>query len=57
MNLSIVEGAIKELEWALERDAKAILVRPAPVAGWLAKSPFLPEFDPSGPGCRRPTCR
>jgi predicted TIM-barrel fold metal-dependent hydrolase len=47
MNLSIVEGAIAELEWALERDAKAILVRPAPVAGWLAtKSPFLPEFDP-----------
>ena len=47
MNLSIVEGAIKELEWALERDAKAVLVRPAPVAGWLgSKSPFLPEFDP-----------
>jgi predicted TIM-barrel fold metal-dependent hydrolase len=47
MNLSMVEGAVAELEWALERDARAILVRPAPVAGWLAtKSPFLPEFDP-----------
>ena len=47
MNLSTVEGAIAELEWALERDAKVILMRPAPVAGWKAsRSPFLPEFDP-----------
>jgi predicted TIM-barrel fold metal-dependent hydrolase len=47
MNLSTVEGAIAELEWALERDAKVVLVRPAPVAGpRVSRSPFLPEFDP-----------
>ena len=47
MNLSTCEGAVKELEWALDRGAKTILVRPAPVAGWKSsRSPFLPEFDP-----------
>ncbi len=47
INLSTLEGAIKELEWVLEKGAKAILLRPAPVAGWRApRSPFLPEFDP-----------
>ena len=46
MNLSTCEGAVDELEWALERDARTILVRPAPVAGWKSpRSPFLPEFD------------
>ena len=47
MNLSTLEGAIRELDWALEHGAKVILVRPAPVAGWRApRSPFLAEFDP-----------
>jgi predicted TIM-barrel fold metal-dependent hydrolase len=47
MNLAIVEGAVAELEWALERGAKTVLVRPAPVAGWHAsRSPFLPDADP-----------
>jgi predicted TIM-barrel fold metal-dependent hydrolase len=47
MNLSTAEGAVKELEWALERGAKTVLVRPAPVAGYGgSKSPFLPELDP-----------
>jgi predicted TIM-barrel fold metal-dependent hydrolase len=47
LNLSTLEGAVRELEWVLEKGAKAILVRPAPVAGWRAsRSPFLPEFDP-----------
>ena len=47
MNLSTCEGAVQELEWALERDARTILVRPGPVAGWKSpRSPFLPEFDP-----------
>ncbi|HUZ10394.1 MAG TPA: amidohydrolase family protein [Acidimicrobiales bacterium] len=47
MNLSTCEGAVKELEWALERGARVMLVRPAPVAGWRSpRSPFLPEFDP-----------
>lgn len=47
INLSTVEGAIKELDWALERGAKTILIRPAPVAGFSgSKSPFLPYSDP-----------
>ena len=47
MNLSDVDGACRELEWAMERGAKTVLVRPAPVAGWRGpKSPFLPYADP-----------
>jgi len=47
MNLSTLEGAIRELDWALDHGAKVILVRPAPVAGWRSpRSPFLAEFDP-----------
>ena len=47
MNLATAEGAVKELEWALERGAKTVLVRPAPVAGYRGtKSPFLEELDP-----------
>jgi predicted TIM-barrel fold metal-dependent hydrolase len=46
MNLSIPELAVQELEWVLERGAKTVLVRPAPVAGWNAtRSPFLPDND------------
>ena len=47
MNLSKVDGACRELEWALERGAKTVLVRPAPVAGFRSPtSPFLPNTDP-----------
>ena len=47
MNLASAEGAVRELEWALERGAKTVLVRPAPVAGYRGStSPFLPELDP-----------
>ncbi len=47
MNLSKVDGACRELEWALERGAKTVLVRPAPVAGYRGPtSPFLPHTDP-----------
>jgi predicted TIM-barrel fold metal-dependent hydrolase len=47
MNLSTAEGAVRELEWALERGAKTVLVRPAPVAGYRGpQSPFLPFTDP-----------
>lgn len=47
MNLAIVEGAVAELEWALELGARTVLVRPAPVAGHRgSRSPFLPELDP-----------
>jgi predicted TIM-barrel fold metal-dependent hydrolase len=43
----IVEKGIEELEWVLERGARAILVRPAPVPGLRGPRSFgLPEFDP-----------
>jgi predicted TIM-barrel fold metal-dependent hydrolase len=46
INLSTCEGGIAELEWVLERGAKVVLIRPAPVGGFRgSRSPFLPEFD------------
>ena len=33
ITLPVVEKAIEELEWALERGAKTVLIRPAPVPG------------------------
>lgn len=45
--LPMVDEAIRELEWVLERGAKAIVIRPAPVNGLRGyRSPGLPEFDP-----------
>lgn len=45
--LPIVEKAIEELEWALDRGARCILIRPAPAWGLRGpRSPGLPEFDP-----------
>ncbi len=47
ITLPIVEEAIKELEWVVERGAKLILIRPAPVPGYRGFRSFaLPEFDP-----------
>jgi len=47
ITLCIVERAIEELEWVLERGARVVLVRPAPVPGFMGpRSPALPEFDP-----------
>jgi predicted TIM-barrel fold metal-dependent hydrolase len=47
ISLPIVERAIEELEWCVERGAKAILIRPAPVPGYKGSRSFaLPEFDP-----------
>jgi predicted TIM-barrel fold metal-dependent hydrolase len=47
ITLPIVDKAIEELEWVLERGAKVILVRPAPVPGYRGPRSFaLPEFDP-----------
>jgi predicted TIM-barrel fold metal-dependent hydrolase len=47
ISLPIVDKAIEELEWCVERGAKAILVRPAPVPGYKGSRSFaLPEFDP-----------
>ncbi|OBG90394.1 amidohydrolase [Mycobacterium sp. E3251] len=47
ITLPIVEKAIEELEWAVKRGARAILVRPAPVPGFRGPRSFaVPEFDP-----------
>jgi predicted TIM-barrel fold metal-dependent hydrolase len=47
ITLAIVEKAIEELDWVLERGARVILVRPAPVPGLRGMRSFsLPEFDP-----------
>ncbi|MGI8329460.1 amidohydrolase family protein [Actinomadura scrupuli] len=47
ISLPIVEKAIAELDWVVERGARAILVRPAPVPGYGGSRSFaLPEFDP-----------
>ena len=47
ITLPIVEKAIEELEWVVERGAKAVLIRPAPVPGFQgSRSMALPEFDP-----------
>ena len=47
ITLPIVSEAIAELEWVLERGAKIILIRPAPVPGLRGPRSFaLPEFDP-----------
>ncbi|SEG85114.1 Predicted metal-dependent hydrolase, TIM-barrel fold [Thermomonospora echinospora] len=47
ISLPIVDRAIEELNWCVERGAKAILVRPAPVPGFRGPRSFaLPEFDP-----------
>jgi predicted TIM-barrel fold metal-dependent hydrolase len=47
ITLPIVERALEELQWVLERGARAVLVRPAPVPGLRGPRSFaLPEFDP-----------
>jgi predicted TIM-barrel fold metal-dependent hydrolase len=53
ITLPIVEEAVKELDWALARGAKAVLIRPAPVAGFQGTRSFgLPEFDPFWARCQ-----
>jgi predicted TIM-barrel fold metal-dependent hydrolase len=47
IGLAIVDRAIKELEWCVERGAKIVYIRPAPVFGFGGPRSFaLPEFDP-----------
>jgi len=47
ITLPILELAIAELEYVLERGARIILIRPAPVPGLRGPRSFaLPEFDP-----------
>jgi len=47
ITLPIVEEAMKELDWVVERGARVVLIRPAPVPGLRGTRSFaLPEFDP-----------
>jgi predicted TIM-barrel fold metal-dependent hydrolase len=47
ITMPIVEEAVREVEWAAERGAKVVLIRPAPVPGIRGSRSFgLPEFDP-----------
>ncbi len=48
INLSIVDEAIRELEYVVENGARAILIRPASVPDYNGRrrSFALPEFDP-----------
>ena len=47
ITLPIVDKALEELDWVIERGAKVILIRPAPVPGYKGSRSFgLPEFDP-----------
>jgi predicted TIM-barrel fold metal-dependent hydrolase len=47
ITLPVVDKAIEELEWVLERGAKTILIRPAPVPGYRGSRSFgFEEFDP-----------
>jgi predicted TIM-barrel fold metal-dependent hydrolase len=47
ITLPIVEQAIEELAWVVERGARVVLIRPAPVPGYEGTRSFaLPEFDP-----------
>jgi predicted TIM-barrel fold metal-dependent hydrolase len=47
VNPCVLDEGIAELERIIERGAKAVLLRPAPVSGLRGtRSPFLPELDP-----------
>jgi predicted TIM-barrel fold metal-dependent hydrolase len=47
VNPCILDEGIAELERLIERGARTVLLRPAPVSGLRGtRSPFLPEFDP-----------
>ena len=47
ITLPIVEKAIEELEWVVERGARTVLIRPAPVPGLRGSRSFgFEEFDP-----------
>ena len=46
INFSIVDQALAEVDYVLERGAKCVLVRPGPTAGFGGtRSPALPEYD------------
>jgi predicted TIM-barrel fold metal-dependent hydrolase len=52
ITLPIVDRALEELEWCLERGARTVLVRPAPVPGFQGTRSFgFEEFDPFWQAC------
>jgi predicted TIM-barrel fold metal-dependent hydrolase len=52
ITLPIVDRALEELEWCLERGARTVLVRPAPVPGFRGSRSFgYEEFDPFWQAC------
>jgi predicted TIM-barrel fold metal-dependent hydrolase len=52
INLGVVDRALEELQWCLERGAKTVLVRPAPVPGYRGtRSLGMEEFDPFWDAC------
>jgi len=58
ITLPIVDRALEELEWCLERGARIVLVRPAPVPGYRGSRSFgLEEFDPFWQACVRAEIR
>jgi predicted TIM-barrel fold metal-dependent hydrolase len=47
VNPCVLDEGIAQLEQIIDRGARAVLLRPAPVSGLRGtRSPFLPEFDP-----------
>lgn len=52
ITLPIVDRALEELEWCLQRGARTVLVRPAPVPGYRGSRSFgFKEFDPFWQAC------
>ncbi|MDT7722094.1 MAG: hypothetical protein QOE94_3105 [Mycobacterium sp.] len=52
ITLPIVERALEELDWCLERGARTVMVRPGPVPGYRGRrSPGFEEFDPFWQAC------
>ncbi len=52
IGLADVDLAIDELEWALKRGARSIIMRPAPISGFKSRrSPGAAEFDPFWARC------
>ena len=52
ITLPIVDRALEELQWVLERGARTVLVRPAAVPGHKGSRSFgLEEFDPFWQAC------
>ncbi|HET6734664.1 amidohydrolase family protein [Mycobacterium sp.] len=52
ITLPIVDRALEELQWVLDRGARTVLVRPAPVPGLKGSRSFgFEEFDPFWQAC------